>query len=248
MSASPGAPQSAQTSFPGICWISRRNRAALWLCDISLPDLRVSGGGGDVRAAPPRSRRLKACSHLAVLRGQVRTGSSPQSGRRRNSDRVTPGRLTSWFGAELSGGSGGASRLSQERRANPAGGSEKSGLSKLSFPHCSARFVRAPAPRTRTRTLTVVRSGSRSCHICASARQASFSEGEHAAALEVFAFPEFFTTLLICKGILAAFTRGRCQKGCLDARLHQRCLDTGFQRCPQVSPGHQSGCGSTLPR
>lgn len=118
MSASPGAPQSAQTSFPGICWISRRNRAALWLCDISLPDLRVSGGGGDVRAAPPRSRRFKACSHLAVLRGQVRTGSSPQSGRRRNSDRVTSERLTSWFGAELPVAPG-ASRLSQERRANP---------------------------------------------------------------------------------------------------------------------------------
>lgn len=205
MSASPGAPQSAQTSFPGICWMSRRNRAALWLCDISLPDLRVSGGGGgDVRAAPPRSRRFKACSHLAVLRGQVRTGSSPQSGRRRNSDRVTSERLTSCFGAELPVAPG-ASRLSQERRANPAGGSENPGLSKLSFPHYCAGFVRAPA--LQTRTLTVVRSGSRnSCHICrglqrwtglkrglmgpqqpqrvsASARQTSFSEGDHTAAL-----------------------------------------------------------------
>lgn len=96
-----------------------------------------------------------------------------------------------------------ASRLSQERRANPAGGSEKSGLSKLSFPHYSAWFVHAPA--LQTRTLTVVRSGSHSCNICrslqgwtglkrglmgpqqpqrlyASARQTSFTEGEHTAA------------------------------------------------------------------
>lgn len=62
LSVSPGAPQSAQTSFPGTCWISRRDRAALSLSDISVrifASLAASEMFGWLQRA---AARVKACS------------------------------------------------------------------------------------------------------------------------------------------------------------------------------------------
>lgn len=199
LSVSPRAPQSAQTSFPGICWIFRRDLAALSLSDISVRFF-ASLAESEMFGWPHRAAaRVKACSTWLCSAGKSAQVPALSPGGGGTQTRVLS------LAVHVMVGSGARQQSQAAGEAqNSAEGSEKLGLSKLSFPHFSPLcvFTRVLQPRTLTATHSVPHS----CSICrgllgwtglkrcimgpqqlkdgfASVRQTTFSDGEHLTSL-----------------------------------------------------------------
>lgn len=165
LSVSPGAPQSAQTSFPGTCWISRRDRAALSLSDISVrifASLAASEMFGRLQRA---AARVKACSTWLCSAGKSAQVPALSPGGGGTQTRAPSLTVHVMVGADLAAAPGpDSSHRRPERRRTPLKEVKSWGLSQLSFPHYSPLLLctRALQPRT----LTAMHSVLHSCNIC----------------------------------------------------------------------------------
>lgn len=138
LSVSPGAPQSAQTSFPGICWIFLRDRAAVSLSDISVrvfASLAESEMFGWLHRA---AARVKACSTWLCSVGKSAQAPALSPGAGATQTRVPSLTVRVMVGADLLVAPGPDSRhRGLKRRRSPLKEVKRCGCPRSHFPYYS---------------------------------------------------------------------------------------------------------------